>query len=303
MPYDHASSPDAFRSGHVVIIGRPNVGKSTLFNALIGERLSIATPKPQTTRNNVLGILTTPRAQMLFLDTPGLLAPHYRLQEVMRRQIQNALQEVDVLLAIVDAVDFESSFDPDVREALGGVNVPVVIALNKIDLIGADQIERGLSSLRGAIDVQEILPVSAARGDNVTQLRSVLEATLPPGPQFYPDDMLTEQPERFFVSELIREEVFLKLRQEIPYAVAVRVDEFREDRPKIYIRAEVIVERDSQKGIVIGAKGKTLKTIGKNARQKIEAFLASPVYLDLHVKVMENWRKKDTALRGLGYIT
>lgn len=302
MPYDQASSTDAFRSGHVVIIGRPNVGKSTLFNALVGERLSIATPKPQTTRNNVLGILTTPRVQMLFLDTPGLLDPHYRLQEAMHRQIQNALQEVDVLLAIVDAANFESSFDSDVRKALEGVDVPVVIALNKIDLIGADQVDRGLSSLRSAIEVQEILPVSAARGDNLPQLRSVLEAMLPPGPKYYPDDMLTEQPERFFVAELIREEIFLKLRQEIPYAVAVRVDEFREDRPKIYIRAEVIVERDSQKGIVIGAKGKTLKTIGKNARQKIETFLASPVYLDLHVKVMENWRKKDTALRGLGYM-
>lgn len=295
------ASPD-FRSGYIVIVGRPNVGKSTLFNALVGQRLSITTPKPQTTRNNILGILTTPGSQMLFLDTPGLLDSRYRLQEIMRNQIQDALRDADVLLGIVDASNFEDTLDREFQDTFAAAHAHRTIALNKIDLISADPVDRYLNTIRATVAADEVLPVSATTGDNLLQLRSVLEAALPPGPRYYPDDMLTEQPERFFVSELIREELFFQLRQEVPYAVAVQVEEFREDRPKTYIQAHIIVERNSQKGIVIGTGGKALKSVGRNARQKIEAFLERPVYLDLHVKVYENWRKKDTALRGLGYL-
>jgi len=290
-----------FRSGQVVIVGKPNVGKSTLFNALVGERLSIATPKPQTTRSCVLGILTTPKAQMLFLDTPGLLDPRYRLQEVMRRQIDGALEDADALLCIIDATDIDASFDRDTQDVLKKVSVPVVLALNKVDLVGGDLVDRGISTVRESTGHTQVLPVSATRGTRVLELRAMLEEALPVGPQFYPDDMLTEQPERFFVAELVREEIMLRLRQEVPYAIAVRVDEFREGGAKTYIRAVVVVERESQKGIVIGSKGKTLKAIGKAARQKIEAFLGAAVYLDLHVKVVDNWRKKESTLRDLGY--
>ncbi len=303
MPDIPSNLPADFRSGYIVIVGRPNVGKSTLFNALVGEQLSIATPKPQTTRNNILGILTTPGSQMLFLDTPGLLDPRYRLQEIMRNQIQDALRDTDVLLGIVDASNFDATFDREVQEVFAAVDVPRIIALNKTDLAGADQVDRDLNIIRGTVPAQEIIPVSAITGDNLLRLRSVLKAALPFGPLYYPEDMLTEQPERFFVAELVRSEIFSQLRQEIPYAIAVKVEEFREDRPKTYIQANIIVERNSQKGIVIGAGGKTLKSIGKNARQKIEAFLERPVYLDLHVKVYENWRKKDTALRRFGYLS
>ncbi len=295
------ASPD-FRSGYIVIVGRPNVGKSTLFNALVGQRLSITTPKPQTTRNNILGILTTPGSQMLFLDTPGLLDSRYRLQEIMCNQIQDALRDADVLLGIVDASNFEDTLDREVQDTFAASHAHRTVALNKTDLVSADPVNRYLNTIRATVAAEEVLPVSATTGDNLLQLRSVLEAALPPGPRYYPDDMLTEQPERFFVSELIREELFSQLRQEVPYAVAVQVEEFREDRPKTYIQAHIIVERNSQKGIVIGTGGKALKSIGRNARQKIEAFLERPVYLDLHVKVYENWRKKDTALRGLGYL-
>ena len=303
MPEDgRIETPPNFKSGHIVIVGRPNVGKSTLFNALVGEQLSIVTPKPQTTRSNILGILTSPGYQMLFLDTPGLLNPRYRLQEVMHRQIQGALRDADILLGIVDASDFEATFDGETQKAFATTDAPLIVALNKTDLVSADQVHRSLNIIRGTIPVREVLPVSAITGYNLPQLLSALEKTLPFGPQFYHEDTLTEQPERFFVAELIREEIFSQLRQEIPYAIAVRVEEFREDRPKTYIQAHIIVERSSQKGIVIGAGGKTLKSIGKNARQKIETFLRCPVYLDLQVKVYENWRKKDAALRGFGYL-
>ena len=292
--------PD-FHSGHVVIAGKPNVGKSTLFNALIGERLSIVSPKPQTTRNNILGILTGPKSQMLFLDTPGLLDPRYRLQEVMHKQIQEALESADVLLGIVDAADFERTFDPDVQKAFRALEVPRIIAINKTDLSSPDRVEHYRTLIREALPTEEVLPVSAVGGNNLPNLLSLLEKNLPLGPQFYPEDMLTEQPERFFVAELIREEIFSQLRQEVPYAIAVKIEAFHEDRPKAYIQANIVVERNSQKGIVIGKGGKTLKAIGKNARVKIENFLGRSVYLDLHVKVYENWRKKDATLRGLGY--
>ncbi len=295
--------PPGFRSGHVVMLGKPNVGKSTLFNALVGERISIVTEKPQTTRQNILGVDTTGKSQMLFLDTPGLLNPRYKLQAVMRRHVERALNDADVLLVILDAGEFEASFDDEVRDLLTHAGDPVVVALNKVDLVGVDQVKQQLDSIRAALPAHEALPVSGLLGSNLLQLRSRIEANLPLGPQFYPEDTMTEQPERFFVAELVREEIFCQLHQEVPYAIAVTVEQFKEDGAKVYIQSEIVVERASQKGIVIGSGGKALKAIGQNARKKIEAFLNRPVYLDLHVKVWENWRKKERALRGFGYLS
>ena len=290
-----------FRSGHIVVVGVPNTGKSTLFNSLVGERLSIATPKPQTTRRTILGILTNERAQMMFVDTPGLLDPAYRLHEFMRSQIDDALEGADVVLALVDASDLTGTFTEEIRAVLGEIQLPLVVALNKIDLVSERDLEQSLQHVRASLATEHILPVSAQTGKHVLELRGLLERLLPVGPKFYPEDTLTEEPERFFVEEQIREETFLRLRQEVPYAIAVQVEHFREEGTKIYIHANIIVERDSQKGIVIGKKGSTLKTIGKNARERIERILQHPVYLDLHVKVIANWRKSDAALRRLGY--
>ncbi|MBT5830175.1 MAG: GTPase Era, partial [Candidatus Latescibacteria bacterium] len=279
----------------------PNVGKSTLFNKLVGERLSIISPKPQTTRNNILGIVTDENAQMLFLDTPGLLEEKYRLHAFMTKQIREALESADILLGIVDASNPDDTFDDEVQEAFARWNIPRVIVLNKVDLCSDERIKKLEHRVQEALDPQLILAVSATTGKNLPNLHKALVDTLPLGPQFYPEDMLAEQPERFFVAEFIREEVFNQLHQELPYAIAVVVEAFHEDRPKVYIQANIIVERNSQKGIVIGKGGRSLKAIGQHARKKVEAFLNRPVFLDLHVKVYENWRKKDGALRGFGY--
>ena len=292
----------AFKSGYVIIAGRTNVGKSTLFNALVGERLSIISPKPQTTRNNILGIVTDKQAQMIFLDTPGILSARYRLHEFMNRQIGRAYQSADVLLGIVDGSKFDTSYDAEVRQIFGQWDIPKIIAINKTDLIShVSKSQHCEKQIRASRATRNVLSVSAINGQGLKELHTALRHALPEGPQYYPEDMLTEQPERFFVAELIREEVFHHLRQELPYATAIDIEAFEENRPKVYIQANIIVERNSQKGIVIGRGGKTLKTIGQQARKKIEAFLERPIYLDLHVKVYENWRKKDTALRGLGY--
>ncbi|MBS13156.1 MAG: GTPase Era [Gemmatimonadetes bacterium] len=295
------NAPEGFRSGHIVVLGRPNTGKSTLFNALVGERLSIATDKPQTTRKSILGIFTTEKAQMMFLDTPGLLDPAYRLHELMRNEIDTALEGADIILCLADASDLDRTFDSEVIKAVSGHAIPVVVALNKCDLVPEEQAASSLDRILDLASPRHVLAVSALAGTDVIKLRERLEETLPLGPRFYPEDVLTEQPERFFCEELIREEIFNRLRQELPYAIAVQVESFDEDRKKIYIKANVIVERNSQKGIVIGKGGRTLRDIGKNARGRIEKFLQHPVYLDLHVKVIQNWRKKDTALRNLGY--
>jgi GTP-binding protein Era len=292
---------EGLKSGYVSLVGRPNVGKSTLFNALVGERLSIVTRKPQTTRDAVLGILNRPGAQMLFLDTPGLLDPAYRLQAYMAGQVRAALSDADVVLVVVDASDLETSCDRGVSDALAEVEAPRIVAVNKTDLVIPDALDRVLAQAAGRIACHAALPISADRGCGLESLLQAIAEVLPTGPRLYPEETLTDQPERFFVSELVREAIFTQLRQELPYATAVRIEEYKEDRSKIYIRATVIVERESQKGIVIGGRGRTLRAIGKAARASIEAFLEQPVYLDLHVKVQENWRKKDAALKRLGY--
>lgn len=295
------------KSGYIALVGRPNVGKSTLMNAFVGERLSIVTPKPQTTRIRVLGIATDEQTQMIFLDTPGLLEPCNRLQEAMEKHIHDALQEADVLLALVDAGDLEHTFDDPMRALLSRVSIPSVVALNKTDLIREEEVPHLVQRIQENT-ASDIIPISALTGARLPDLRLRLCDLLPPGPFLYPPDMIAEQPERFFATELIREELFLHLGQELPYATAVVVDEFKEGGStgsggKTYIRAIIYVEKLSQKGIVIGANGAMLKRIGQGARAKIEAFIGQPVYLNLWVKVRKNWRKKDADLRQFGYLT
>ncbi|HIE04866.1 MAG TPA: GTPase Era [Candidatus Latescibacteria bacterium] len=292
------------KCGYVAIIGRPNVGKSTLMNSLIGEKLSIVTPKPQTTRARVLGILTEDDAQMVFLDTPGFLRPRGLLQEAMVREVREGLSEADVVLAITDATDLERTFDEELRELLKSSDRPAVVVLNKMDLVGQKEIFEGLKWLYERFPT-EVVPISALKGHNLDELKKVLKGFLPEGPFLYPPEVLADQPERFFVAELIREELFLNLGQELPYATAVKVEEFRERDPsegKTYIRATIYVEKPSQRGIVIGEGGAMLRKIGRWARKKIEAFLGRPVYLELWVKVRPKWSRKEAALRELGYL-
>ncbi len=288
------------RCGYIALIGRPNAGKSTLFNACLGQRLSIVTPKPQTTRLRVLGILTRPSAQMIFLDTPGLLEPRYRLHQRMARQIELAARDADAVLAIFDAT---CPYDHRelVRDFLAHNHKPLVAVLNKIDLIAPGQIQGMVEGLQREFSLKEVLPLSALRGDNVALLLERLEECLPCGPLLYPEDMVAEQPERFFAAEFIREAAFNQLSDELPYAVNVAIEEFAEKEPKTYIRATLYVERDSQKGIVIGQGGKRLRRIGAEARKQLEGFLEQPVYLELWVKVRPDWRDRDKDLEEFGY--
>ena len=289
------------KSGYVAMLGRPNVGKSTLFNALLGTYLSIVTPKPQTTRGRVLGILSDETSQIVFLDTPGLLTPKHRLHEAMRGQIDRSLREADVVLALTDVSDLAGTFDEEVRRTLNAARIPVLLAANKMDRISEAAVEKAMENIQDGVNEGVVVAISALYGDNVSLLKSMLEERLPSGPALYPPDILSEQPERFFVSELIREEMFNQLEQELPYATAVKVETF-EERNKTYIQAVVFVERASQKGIVIGSGGRMLKRIGSAARAKIEEFLHRPIYLDLWVKVRPNWRKRDFDLREFGYL-
>ena len=294
------SASESTRCGYIALVSRPNAGKSTLFNAFVGQRLSIVTPKPQTTRGRILGILTRPQSQIIFLDTPGLLEPRYKLHDIMEHQINLAARQADLILLLLDG---DRPHDrPDlVHDFLRQVKVPLVAALNKIDLLPPEQLEAELASRRDTFKLETLLPLSALRGDHVEELLDHLEGLLPWGEKLYPDDMIAEQPERFFVAEFIREAAFNHLTDEVPYALNVAVDEFTEREKKTYVRALIYVERESQKGIVIGRQGSRLRTIGSQARQQIEAFLNAPVYLDLWVKVRSDWRNQDRDLKDFGY--
>ncbi|MFA6110656.1 MAG: GTPase Era [Candidatus Latescibacterota bacterium] len=294
------SDSDAFRSGYVALVGRPNAGKSTLFNACLGQRLSIVTPKPQTTRGRILGILTRPSSQVIILDTPGLLEPEYRLHETMEHQIEQAARQADLTLLLIDAGRPDDRADL-VRRFLQQAPGPVIAALNKIDLLPPERVAVVLDSVRTAFDLQELVTLSALRGDGVVPLLDLLESRLPPGPRLYPEEMVAEQPERFFVAEFVRQAAFEQLEDEVPYAVTVMIEEFRERPGRTYIGATLYVERDSQKGIVIGRGGSRLRAIGTRARQEIEQFLDVPVYLELWVKVRPDWRRKERDLKEFGY--
>lgn len=299
-PLSSTSDPDLLHCGYVALVGRPNAGKSTLFNALLGQRLSIVTAKPQTTRDRILGILTRPDAQLILLDTPGLLQPQYRLHETMERHIDAAARQSDVVLLVLDATRPRDRFEL-VRAFVSANGRPLLTVLNKIDQVENGRIAGLQRTLSLELGLESILPVSASRGDNVDALLERLVTLLPQGPRLYPDDMIAEQPERFFVAELIREAAFHRLENELPYALSVTIEEFRERPEKTYISAVIYVERDSQKGIVIGRKGACLREIGTQARQEVEKLLERPVYLDLWVKVRRDWRRRRQDLEEFGY--
>lgn len=297
-----AAGDGSHRAGFVALVGKPNVGKSTLMNALLQHRLSIVTPRPQTTRQRVLGILTKDDCQVLFLDTPGLLEPGYRLQEYMLQSAVHTLHDSDAAVAIVDATRFERDLDDRVAGFLEQSRGPVILAINKIDRIPRTALLPMIDRAAGRFPFTEIVPVSALKGDGLEPLLSAVIRVLPAGPALYPADMLTDQPERFFVGEIIREHLFLALREELPYASAVIVEDFTDrSNGTAFIQAGIIIERTSQKGIIIGKNGRMLKHIGSAARKAIVEFLDRPVYLDLRVKVRPSWRKKEQELRRLGY--
>ncbi len=300
----NASGDGAHRAGFVALVGKPNVGKSTLMNALLQQRLSIVTPRPQTTRQRILGILTREGCQMMFLDTPGLLEPGYRLQEYMQRSAVHTLHDADVAVAIVDATRFARDLDDRVVGLIEQRRGPVILAINKIDRISKASLLPMIDQAAKRFPFNEILPVSALKLEGLEPLLSAVARALPPGPALYPEDMLTDQPERFFAGEIIREHLFLALREELPYASAVIVEDFKDrDNGTAFIQASIIIERTSQKGIVIGKNGRMLKDIGTAARKSIVDFLERPVYLDLRVKVRPAWREKEPELKRLGYTT
>lgn len=283
-----------FKSGFVPIVGRPNVGKSTLLNRLVGEKLAIVTPKPQTTRNRILGILTTAGFQAVFVDTPGLIQPKYPLQEYMAKAAWTTAREGDLILWLVDVRD-----EPKKLKDLG---IPIILVMNKVDLL------KDKGALLPLIDeyrkqrvFRELIPISALTGDGVDELLKLIENHLPLGPPLYPPDRLTESSERFIASEIIREKIFLLLKQEVPYGTAVRVEEYKEKEETLYIEATIFVERRSQKGILIGKGGGMLKRIGQLSRQELEEALGKRVFLQLWVKLREGWRKRKEDLRYLGY--
>ncbi|MBI3990346.1 MAG: GTPase Era [candidate division NC10 bacterium] len=294
---------EGFKAGFIALIGRPNVGKSTLMNRLLGRKLSIISPKPQTTRHRILGVKTLPQAQLLFLDTPGIHRAQVLLNREMVKAALKAAGEADLILWMVDAEDPFTDDDQLILEALQKARVPLLLAINKVDLVKKETLLPLIERFRQRLPFKEIVPISATEGDNVERLEELLITYLPEGHPFYPEDQLTDRSERFFIAELIREKVHHFCHQEIPYAVAVEVESFKErkERPLVEIQATIYVEKDSQKGIVIGAGGRMLKKIGEIARQEIEAFLGTQVFLHLWVKVRPAWRKDEHALKEFGY--
>ncbi|RMH63169.1 MAG: GTPase Era [Bacteroidetes bacterium] len=290
--------PPDHRSGYVALIGKPNVGKSTLMNALLGRKLSIVTPKPQTTRHRILGILSGPSYQVIFLDTPGVIQPRYGLHRSMMHAVESAVQDADLLLFMVDAT--QDRPDTLTLERIG--ERPAILVINKMDQIARDQALPLVEAYTRLRAFEAVVPISALRGDGLDVLLEEILQHLPFGPPFYPKDMISEHPERFFVAEIIREKIFEHYAQEIPYSTQVNIVQFEErEGGKDFIDAEIIVERNSQKGILIGKGGSALKRIGQAARADIEAFLGKPVYLQLHVKVRGDWRNRDGLLRSYGY--
>ncbi|MGG4491820.1 MULTISPECIES: GTPase Era [Bacillaceae] len=292
-----------YKSGFVSIIGRPNVGKSTFLNRVIGQKIAIMSDKPQTTRNKIQGVYTTNESQIVFIDTPGIHKPKHKLGDFMMKVAQNTLKEVDVVLFMINAEEGYGRGDEFIIEKLQHTKTPVFLIINKIDQIHPDQLLPLIDQYRAYYPFKEIIPISALQGNNVDTLLEQIESYLPAGPQYYPADQVTDHPERFIISELIREKVLHLTREEIPHSVAVVIDaiERRDNNQSIYVSATVIVERDSQKGIVIGKQGKMLKEVGQRARVDIEALLGTKVFLELWVKVQKDWRNKMTQLRDFGF--
>ena len=292
--------PVPFRAGFVTVVGRPNVGKSTLVNRLVGQKVAIVSDKPQTTRNRILAVVNHPGAQIVLFDTPGI---HKPVHEMNRRMVKTAVRSVgkgDLVLWLVEVGEEVGGGDRYVRDVLARARREVILAINKIDTVKRLRVLPAIEAYRSLLDFAEIVPISALTGDNVDRLEEVLQRHLPEGPALYPEDYLTDQPERFFVAEMVREQVLHHTRQEIPYASGVVIESFREEEGLVRIQAAILVERAGQKGILIGKGGSMLKTIGSAARQEIEAFLGTRIYLGLFVKVRENWRENEGLLAEMG---
>jgi GTP-binding protein Era len=287
-------------SGFVSVVGRPNVGKSTLINRLVGQKISIVTPKPQTTRNRILAVANFPGGQIVFFDTPGIHPPQHQMNRFMVEAAVGSLSQVDLVALMLDSAQPSGRDDALVLQRVKRVKAPVFLLLNKVDKVGKESLLPLIDQWRGRHPFAEIVPLSALTGDNVDRLVLLLLQYLPEGPPLYPQDTLTDLPEKFFAAEIVREKILLFTREEIPYATAVRVEAW-EDKPRLTrIEASILVERDSQKGILIGKQGEMLRRIGTAARQELERFLGSRVFLGLHVKVRERWREDRRLLRELG---
>lgn len=290
------------KSGFVAIIGRPNVGKSTLLNRVVGQKIAIMSEKAQTTRNKIQGIYTTPEAQMIFIDTPGIHKPKHRLGDFMVDSALSTLREVDVIILMVNAEEKRGPGDNFIIEKLQGNKTPIFLVINKIDKVHPEKLLEIIDNYRELLPFEQIVPISATEGNNVETLLNELLRYLPAGPQFYPEDQVTDHPEYFIVSELIREKVLELTREEIPHSVAVVVEGMkRNENDKVQVQATIIVERSSQKGIIIGKGGKMLKDIGIKARRDIEVMLGDKIYLELWVKVQKDWRDKQNYLTDYGY--
>ncbi|MFC5713423.1 GTPase Era [Thalassorhabdus alkalitolerans] len=295
-------SNQPFKSGFVALIGRPNVGKSTLLNYVIGQKIAIMSDKPQTTRNKIQGVYTSDDAQIIFIDTPGIHKPKHRLGDFMVKAATTTIKEVDLVMFLVDATEPFGSGEQFILSRLESSSTPVFLVINKIDLIHPDELFEKIAAYKDRFPFAEVIPVSALQGNNVPTLIDQIKAYLEEGPQFYPADQITDHPERFVVSELIREKVLHLTRDEIPHSIAVGIEEMKErEEGTIYAAATIIVERSSQKGIIIGKQGKMLKEIGQRAREDIEALLGSKVFLGLWVKVQKDWRNKKFHLSEHGY--
>lgn len=291
-----------FYSGFAALVGRPNVGKSTLMNALLGEKISIVSSHAQTTRNKITGVWNGDNSQVVFLDTPGMHKPQSKLGEAIRQSTIDALDEVDLIVFLCACDDPLGAGDRYILSLLKDRKVPVILALSKTDLIPKDAVLKKIVQYSRIYNFAEIIPLSAKTGENLDELMKCIVKYLPEGPKYFPDDMVTDQPERNIVQEIVREKLLIRTRDEVPHAIGVYTEGFSErENGKVYIRCTIYVERESQKRIIIGKKGSVLKAAGQEAREEIQNLIGAPVFLDLWVKVAKDWKNKDYILRELGY--
>ena len=294
---------EKFYSGFVSLVGRPNVGKSTLMHRLIGEKIAIISNKPQTTRNKIQSILTKDNYQIVFIDTPGIHRPRHKLGEYMVKSAETTLNEVDAVLMLIEPADRVLESDRLIIEKLARVKSPVILVINKVDTADKERVFKVIDNYRQLYNFSEIVPISALEGTNTDELLETIKKYLPEGPQYFPADMITDQPERQIASEIIREKALRLMQEEIPHGIAVEISEMKK-RPEgnlVDVRATIYCEKDSHKGIIIGKHGAMLKKIGSNARTDIERLLGSPIYLELWVKVKKDWRDSDFLLKNFGY--
>lgn len=288
------------KAGFVNIIGNPNVGKSTLMNSLVGEKLSIITSKAQTTRHRIMGIVSGENFQIVYSDTPGILEPHYKLQQKMLRFVDMALEDADVILYMTDIKEQYDKHEEYIKK-LKNAEVPIILLINKIDLSKENEVDNLIQQWKKLLPKAYIVPISALKGYFIPEVFDKILELTPENPPYYPKDALTDKPQRFFVSEIIREKIFLNYRKEVPYSTEVQIEEFKEEESIIRIRALIIVLRRSQKGIIIGRKGEALKKVGTQAREDLEKLFEKKVFLEIFVKISEDWREKEGYLRSFGY--